>query len=54
MPPKYVTTGRQLSYGEYAKLIAKSAGFERNFGFIVSRYKKLPSGQMVWSSALST
>jgi hypothetical protein len=52
MPPKYVTTVRQLIYWEYAKLIAKSAGFEHNFGFIVSRYKKLASGQMIWSSSV--
>ena len=52
MPPKYVTTVRQLIYWEYAKLIAKSAGFEKNFGFIVSRYKKLASGQMSWSSSV--
>lgn len=52
MPPKYVTTVRQLIHWEYAKLIAKSAGFEDNFGFIVSRYKKLESGEMTWSSSI--
>jgi len=52
MPPKYVTTVRQLIYWEYAKLIAKAAGFEGNFGFIVSRYKKLQSGEIVWSSSI--
>jgi hypothetical protein len=52
MPPKYVTTVRQLIYWEYAKLIAKAAGFEENYGFIVSRYKKLTSGQMSWSSSV--
>jgi hypothetical protein len=52
MPPKYVTTVRQLIYWEYALLIAKAAGFESNFGFIVSRYKKLVSGEMSWSSSV--
>jgi hypothetical protein len=52
MPPKYVSTVRQLIYWEYAKLIAKAAGFENNYGFIVSRYKKLVSGEMAWSSSV--
>jgi len=52
MPPKYVKTVRQLIYWEYARLIARAAGFEGNYGFIVSRYKKLVSGEMVWSSSV--
>lgn len=52
MPPKYVSTVRQLIYWEYAKLIAKAAGFEGNYGFTVSRYKKLVSGEMTWSSSV--
>lgn len=52
MPPKYVQTVRQLIYWQYAHLIAKSAGFEANYGFIVSRYKKLASGEMTWSSSV--
>jgi hypothetical protein len=52
MPPKYVTTVRQLIYWEYAKLIARAASFEGNYGFIVSRYKKLASGEMTWSSSV--
>lgn len=52
MPPKYVTTVRQLIYWEYAKLIARAAGFEDNYGFIVSRYKKLVSSEMIWSSSI--
>lgn len=51
MPPKYVTTVRELIYWEYAKLIARASGFEDNFGFIVSRYKKLASDEMSWSSS---
>lgn len=49
MPPKYIKTVRQLIYWEYANLIARAAGFEGNFGFIASRYKKLVSGEMKWS-----
>ena len=50
--PKYVHTIRQLIYWQYAQLIAKAAGFEGNYGFIVSRYKKLESGEMTWSSSI--
>jgi hypothetical protein len=51
-PPKYVDTVRRLIYWQYAQLIAKGAGFEGNYGFVVSRYKKLESGEMVWSSSI--
>ncbi len=52
MPPKYIITVRQLIYWEYARLIARAAGFEENYGFIVSRFKKLVSGEMNWSSSI--
>ena len=52
MPPKHVRTIRQLIYWQYAEPIAKAAGVERNYGFITSRYKKLLSGEMKWSSSL--
>jgi len=51
-PPKYVDTVRRLIYWHYAQLIAKAAGFEGNYGFVVSRYKKLESGEMNWSSSI--
>ena len=51
-PPKYVNTVRRLVYWQYAQLIAKAAGFEDNYGFVVSRYKKLASGEMKWSSSV--
>ncbi|MDI6689688.1 MAG: HNH endonuclease [Actinomycetota bacterium] len=41
-----------LSTWEYAQLIAKSAGFEKNYGFIVSRFKKLKSGEIKMSDIL--
>lgn len=40
-PPKYVDTVRRLIYWQYAQLIANAAGFEGNYGFVISRYKKL-------------
>jgi hypothetical protein len=51
-PPKYVETVRQLIYWQYAQLIAKAAGFESNYGFVISRYKKLASGEMNWASSV--
>ncbi len=51
-PPKYVKTVRDLIYWYYAELIARSAGFKDNYGFVVSRWKKLKSGQMKWSSTI--
>jgi hypothetical protein len=50
--PKYVETVRDLIYWLYAELIARSAGFTNNYGFVVSRYKKLKSGEMKWSTSI--
>lgn len=51
-PPKYVKTVRDLIFWLYAELIARAAGFEGNYGFVISRYKKLKSGEMQWSSSI--
>jgi len=51
-PPKYVKTVRDLIYWLYAELIARAAGFKNNYGFVISRYKKLKSGEMKWSSSI--
>jgi hypothetical protein len=51
-PPKYVDTVRKFIHWQYAVLIARAAGFEGNYGFVVSRYKKLESGEMTWSSSV--
>lgn len=51
-PPKYVNTVRRLIYWQYANLIAKAAGFEGNYGFVISRYKKIESGEITWSSSV--
>lgn len=52
MPPSMVKSIRDLIYWQYAKLIAKSAHMEQNYGFITSRFKKLTSGEIVWSSSI--
>jgi len=48
-PPRVVKTIRELIYWEYAKLIAKAAKLKDNYGFIMSRYKKLKSGEIKMS-----
>jgi hypothetical protein len=48
-PPKAVKTVRDLIYWEYAHLIAKGAGFEGNYAFIMNRYQKLKKGEIKWS-----
>jgi hypothetical protein len=44
-PSKYVETVRHLIYWQYAQIIAKAAGFEGNYGFVISCYKKLVSAR---------
>ena len=51
-PRKLVKTVRDLIYWYYAELIARSAGFKDNYGFVISRYKMLKSGEMKWSSSI--
>jgi hypothetical protein len=48
-PPAAVKTIRELIYWEYAKLIAKAAGFDKNYRFIMSKYMKLKNKQIRWS-----
>jgi len=48
-PPYAVKTVRELIFWEYAHIIAKAAGFEKNYGFIMSRYQKLKKGEMEMS-----
>ena len=50
MPHGYVKTIEDTIFYYYAKLvIAKSAGFEHNFGFITDSFKKLKSGRITMS-----
>jgi len=56
MPPKAIKTVRDLIYWQYAKLIAKSAGFydgdKKQFGFVMDRFKKLKNDEINWSGIL--
>ncbi len=53
MPPPIVKTIRDLIYWEYAKLISGSALHDRkNYGFVMSEFVKLRSGQMHPSAIL--
>lgn len=46
MPPAAVKTYRDLVYYEWAKAIARSAGFGENYRFIMDRMKKLRAGEL--------
>ncbi|MCX6685069.1 MAG: HNH endonuclease [Methanoregula sp.] len=48
-PPHAVKTVRELIFWEYAHLIAKAAGFEGNYRFIMSRFQRLRQGKMKMS-----
>ncbi len=53
MPPGAVRSLRDLLYWQYAKIISESAGFgKRQYGFVMSRFKKLRSGDIEWSSSI--
>jgi hypothetical protein len=52
LPPAAVKTIQDLLYWQYAKLIARSADYGRNYGFIMDRFKKLRSGEVNWSGSL--
>jgi hypothetical protein len=52
LPPAAVKTVRDLLNWQYAKLIARSAGYEGKYGFIIERFKKLQSGEMNWSGSI--
>jgi len=47
-----VKTVRDLLYWQYAKLIARSAGYDKNYGFVMERFKKLQSGEVNWSGSI--
>lgn len=47
--PRAVKTVRELIMWEYALIIAKAAGFDGNYRFVMSRFQKLKSGEMKWS-----
>jgi hypothetical protein len=47
-PPRTVKTIRDLILWEYAKLMAEAAGMSTQYGFIMSRFKKLQAGEIQW------
>lgn len=49
MPPKAVKTVRDLIFWQYAKLIARSAGMKKQYGFIMKTFKDLQTGKKNWS-----
>jgi len=52
MPPAAVKTIQDVIYWQYAKLIARSAGQDKKFGFIMDRFKKLQSEEISWSGSI--
>ena len=53
MPPPAIKTIRQLIFYQYAKIVSASSGFgKKNYGMIMSTYKKLCAGDIVWSSSV--
>jgi len=52
MPPPAVKTIRDIIYWQYAKLMAKSSGHEKDYGFIMSQFKKLQTGKISWSGSI--
>ena len=53
MPPSAVKSIGDLIFWQYAKIISESAGVgERNYRFVMNRFKKLQSGKIHWSTSI--
>jgi len=53
MPPPSIKTPREIIYYQYAKIISESSGFGKtNYGMIMTKWKKLVSGEIHWSSSV--
>lgn len=52
MPPPAVKTVRDEIFWQYAKLMSKSSGHAGDYGFTMSMFKKLQTGQIKWSSSI--
>ncbi len=50
MPPGSVKTVRDLIYYQYSKLIAKEAGYESDYKFIMAKLRELQEGRIQWSN----
>jgi len=53
MPPSAVKTVRDVILWQYSKIVAESSGMgKKNYGMIMSTYKKLCNGDISWSSTV--
>ena len=53
MPPPAVKSIKDLIFWQYAKIISESAHFGKtNYGFIMSKFNELRSGEITWSTAI--
>lgn len=53
MPPPIVKTVKEVIFWQYAKIISASAGMgKKNYGMIMSTYKKLCNGDIHWSTSV--
>ena len=52
MPPSAVKTIGDIIYWQYAKLMGKSSGHQKDYGFIMAQFKKLQAGKISWSGSI--
>lgn len=53
MPPSAVKTVKEIIFWQYAKIVSESAGLgKKNYGMIMSTYKKLCNEDISWSSTV--
>ena len=53
LPPSAVKSIQDLIFWQYAKIISESAGIGKDsYGFVMSRFKKLVSGEINWSTSI--
>jgi len=53
MPASNVKTIKQIIFWQYAKIVSESAGLgKKNYGMIMSTYKKLCDNSISWSSSV--
>ena len=50
--PKKSEYLRDMIYWQYANLIAKSAGMEKNYPFIIKKLNQLKKGEITWSTTI--
>ena len=53
MPPSAIKTIKDVIFWQYAKIISDSSKFGKsNYGFIMSKFKELQTGKILWSTAI--